>query len=181
MIMETSRAEADETAQTGRRPARKPALEPDMRRITDIRHIKSLFHDRYQRCFTDVPTSSTLELREQRRSFHARRSHPHLPHATIGPHRHPRRGTPGARPRPDHRGPSRQRQHHRKTGETYVVTATTGVRQVTIESGGTLAAPAGYSLTMTVNGIEMGQNSRPRAALPPLSCPARTPATSCSP
>ena len=43
------------------------------------------------------------------------------------------------------------------TGQTYTVAATTRVSAVTIESGGVLTAPAGHSLTMTVNGIETGQ------------------------
>ena len=42
-------------------------------------------------------------------------------------------------------------------GQTYTVAATTRVPSVTIESGGVLTAPAGYSLTMTVNGVETGQ------------------------
>ena len=39
----------------------------------------------------------------------------------------------------------------------YTVAATTAVSAVTIEQGGVLTAPAGYSLTMTVNGVETGQ------------------------
>jgi hypothetical protein len=42
-------------------------------------------------------------------------------------------------------------------GQTYTVSATTRVAAVTIEAGGILTAPAGYSLTMTVNGVETGQ------------------------
>ena len=42
-------------------------------------------------------------------------------------------------------------------GQTYTVSATTTVSAVTIEAGGVLTAPAGYSLTMTVNGVETGQ------------------------
>ena len=42
-------------------------------------------------------------------------------------------------------------------GQTYTVPATTRVPAVTIEPGGVLTAPAGYSLTMTVNGVETGQ------------------------
>lgn len=42
------------------------------------------------------------------------------------------------------------------SGETYVVQQTTRVHEVSIAPGGTLAAPAGYSLTMTVNGVETG-------------------------
>ncbi|HET9168468.1 MAG TPA: hypothetical protein VFN97_03495 [Actinospica sp.] len=43
------------------------------------------------------------------------------------------------------------------SGETVTVSATTRVAAVTIASGGTLTAPSGYSLTMTVNGVETGQ------------------------
>jgi len=43
------------------------------------------------------------------------------------------------------------------SGQTYTVSATTTVSSVTIEQGGVLTAPAGYSLTMTVNGVETGQ------------------------
>ena len=43
------------------------------------------------------------------------------------------------------------------SGQTYTVAATTSVSAVTIEQGGVLTAPAGYSLTMTVNGVETGQ------------------------
>lgn len=42
-------------------------------------------------------------------------------------------------------------------GQTYTVTATTRVSAVTIAQGGVLTAPGGYSLTMTVNGTETGQ------------------------
>ena len=42
------------------------------------------------------------------------------------------------------------------SGQTYTVAATTTVSAVTIERGGVLTAPAGYSLTMTVNGVETG-------------------------
>jgi hypothetical protein len=42
-------------------------------------------------------------------------------------------------------------------GQTYTVSATTRVPDVTIEAGGALTAPSGYSLTMTVNGVEAGQ------------------------
>lgn len=41
--------------------------------------------------------------------------------------------------------------------QTYTVTATTRVSAVTIAPGGVLTAPSGYSLTMTVNGTETGQ------------------------
>ena len=43
------------------------------------------------------------------------------------------------------------------SGQTVTISATTRVAAVTIASGGTLTAPAGYSLTMTVNGVETGQ------------------------
>jgi hypothetical protein len=43
------------------------------------------------------------------------------------------------------------------SGQTYTVAATTRVAAVTIEQGGVLTAPAGHSLTMTVNGVETGQ------------------------
>ena len=43
------------------------------------------------------------------------------------------------------------------SGETVTISATTRVAAVTIASGGTLTAPSGYSLTMTVNGVETGQ------------------------
>jgi hypothetical protein len=42
-------------------------------------------------------------------------------------------------------------------GQTVTVSATTRVAAVTIASGGTLTAPAGHNLTMTVNGVETGQ------------------------
>ena len=42
-------------------------------------------------------------------------------------------------------------------GQTYTVAATTRVPAVTIEAGGVLTAPSGCSLTMTVNGVEPGQ------------------------
>ena len=42
-------------------------------------------------------------------------------------------------------------------GETVTISATTRVAAVTIAAGGTLTAPSGYSLTMTVNGVETGQ------------------------
>jgi hypothetical protein len=42
-------------------------------------------------------------------------------------------------------------------GQTYTVAATTRVSAVTIAAGGVLTAPDGYSLTMTVNGVETGQ------------------------
>jgi len=43
------------------------------------------------------------------------------------------------------------------SGQTVTISATTRVAVVTIASGGTLTAPSGYSLTMTVNGVETGQ------------------------
>ncbi|MBR7836309.1 hypothetical protein KDL01_23730 [Actinospica durhamensis] len=42
-------------------------------------------------------------------------------------------------------------------GATYTVSSTTHVAAVTIAQGGVLTAPAGSSLTMTVNGVETGQ------------------------
>jgi hypothetical protein len=44
-----------------------------------------------------------------------------------------------------------------RAGQTYTVAATTRVAAVTIEQGGVLTAPDGYSLTMTVGGLETGQ------------------------
>jgi hypothetical protein len=41
-------------------------------------------------------------------------------------------------------------------GQTYVVPQTTCLRRLTVESGATLAAPSGYSLSLTVNGVETG-------------------------
>jgi hypothetical protein len=41
-------------------------------------------------------------------------------------------------------------------GETYTVTQTCAYDKLVIGEGGTLAAPTGYSLTLTVNGIEVG-------------------------
>ena len=43
------------------------------------------------------------------------------------------------------------------SGDTVTISSTTRVAAVTIASGGTLTAPSGYSLTMTVNGVETGQ------------------------
>ncbi|WP_277037568.1 sugar ABC transporter ATP-binding protein [Actinacidiphila oryziradicis] len=42
-------------------------------------------------------------------------------------------------------------------GETLVVSRTTRLDRLTIASGGTISAPDGYSLTLTVNGVETGQ------------------------
>lgn len=42
-------------------------------------------------------------------------------------------------------------------GETYVVPETMCVRRLTVAPGATVAAPSGESLTMTVNGVETGQ------------------------
>ena len=41
-------------------------------------------------------------------------------------------------------------------GETYTVTNTTQLSRLKLESGGTLQAPSGDTLTMTVNGVETG-------------------------
>ncbi|XVQ86400.1 hypothetical protein ACQP2K_02900 [Microbispora siamensis] len=43
-----------------------------------------------------------------------------------------------------------------RSGQTLVVQATTRTHTLTIEEGGAIAAPAGYSLTLTVNGAEVG-------------------------
>lgn len=43
------------------------------------------------------------------------------------------------------------------SGQTYVVSQVTRTNYVKIASGGVLTAPSGYSLTMTVNGVETGQ------------------------
>ena len=42
-------------------------------------------------------------------------------------------------------------------GETWVVSETTRVNVLNVAAGGTVVAPAGYSLTLTVNGVETGQ------------------------
>jgi hypothetical protein len=44
-----------------------------------------------------------------------------------------------------------------KAGETWKVTENTTLDSLIIEDGATIAAPDGYSLTMTVNGVETGQ------------------------
>ena len=44
-----------------------------------------------------------------------------------------------------------------KAGETLVVTRTTTLSSLTIAAGAAIAAPEGYSLTLTVNGVETGQ------------------------
>lgn len=41
-------------------------------------------------------------------------------------------------------------------GQTYLVNNTTRVHTLTIAPGGIITAPAGYSLTMTINGVEKG-------------------------
>ncbi|MEV6346198.1 hypothetical protein [Actinoplanes sp. NPDC051851] len=43
------------------------------------------------------------------------------------------------------------------SGETWVVSQTTKLSALTLAEGGTISAPAGYSLTLTVNGVETGQ------------------------
>ncbi|MGI5452171.1 hypothetical protein ACQEWB_03080 [Streptomyces sp. CA-249302] len=43
------------------------------------------------------------------------------------------------------------------SGETYELSATTRVSRLTIAEGGKIAAPDGYSLSLTVNGVETGQ------------------------
>lgn len=42
-------------------------------------------------------------------------------------------------------------------GETWLVSTTTSLGSLTIESGGAIVAPSGYSVTMTVDGVETGQ------------------------
>ena len=44
-----------------------------------------------------------------------------------------------------------------KAGETWKVSGTTSLKKLTIENGANITAPEGYSLTMTVNGVETGQ------------------------
>ncbi|MGW2889795.1 hypothetical protein ACWDDN_31675 [Streptomyces griseoruber] len=43
------------------------------------------------------------------------------------------------------------------SGETYEVAATTRLKRLTVADGGTLTAPGGYGLTLTVDGVETGQ------------------------
>ncbi|MGW1783313.1 hypothetical protein ACWCQQ_29885 [Streptomyces sp. NPDC002143] len=43
------------------------------------------------------------------------------------------------------------------SGETYEVAATTRLSRLTVAEGGTLVAPAGHALTLTVDGVETGQ------------------------
>ena len=43
------------------------------------------------------------------------------------------------------------------SGETYELSSTTRVGQLTIADGGKIVAPDGYSLSLTVNGVETGQ------------------------
>ena len=67
---------------------------------------------------------------------------------------------PAARAATAARGPARRPAGggiYVAAGQTYTVAATTRVSAVTIEPGGVLTAPAGHSLTMTVNGVETGQ------------------------
>jgi hypothetical protein len=42
------------------------------------------------------------------------------------------------------------------SGQTYVVAGTTRVAELVVEDGGTITAPDGYSLTVTVDGVEAG-------------------------
>jgi hypothetical protein len=44
-----------------------------------------------------------------------------------------------------------------KAGETWKVTSTTSLKELIIAEGATVTTPDGYSLTMTVNGVETGQ------------------------
>ena len=59
------------------------------------------------------------------------------------------------------------------SGQTYTVAATTRVSAVTIEAGGVLTAPGGYSLTMTVNGVETGQRLAATDAADTVFTPGR--------
>jgi hypothetical protein len=43
------------------------------------------------------------------------------------------------------------------SGETWVVSTTTNLSYLKVDSGGNIVAPAGYSVTLTVNGVETGQ------------------------
>ncbi|MFI1032916.1 hypothetical protein [Streptomyces sp. NPDC020951] len=43
------------------------------------------------------------------------------------------------------------------SGETYEVAVTTRLSRLTVAAGGTLVAPAGHALTLTVDGVETGQ------------------------
>ncbi|MGV1008295.1 MAG: hypothetical protein ACOYBY_06765 [Dermatophilaceae bacterium] len=43
------------------------------------------------------------------------------------------------------------------TGATWVVPERTCLRSLTLQEGGTITAPTGYSVTLTVNGVETGQ------------------------
>lgn len=43
-----------------------------------------------------------------------------------------------------------------RSGQTWEVSATTRLRSLTVESGGIIAAPSGHSVTLTVNGVELG-------------------------
>lgn len=44
-----------------------------------------------------------------------------------------------------------------RSGQTWVVPATTRLRSLTVESGASVVAPAGHSLSLTVGGVETGQ------------------------
>lgn len=46
------------------------------------------------------------------------------------------------------------------SGQTLVVSATTTVSELTLEDGAAITAPDGYSLTVTVNGVEVGSTLR---------------------
>ncbi|MCU4673194.1 hypothetical protein ACFQRL_11370 [Microbacterium fluvii] len=51
------------------------------------------------------------------------------------------------------------------SGQTAVITKTTKLSALTIRSGGALVAPEGYTLTLTVNGVEKGQKVTSTGAL----------------
>ncbi len=52
-----------------------------------------------------------------------------------------------------------------KAGETAIVSQTTKLSSLTIEAGGALVAPEGFTLTLTVNGVETGQKVTTTGAL----------------
>lgn len=52
-----------------------------------------------------------------------------------------------------------------KTGQTAVITKTTTLTSLTVQSGGALVAPQGFTLTLTVNGTETGQKLTATGAL----------------
>ncbi len=50
------------------------------------------------------------------------------------------------------------------SGQTVTITQTTHLKGLTIKDGGVLTAPAGYALTLTVNGVETGQKVKATGA-----------------